>query len=82
MQSMPRYGYDKNFRKNGKAMSLLRYRHINVSLFLIIYILLINVCAISFKRSRDITLLRILEKTQLQHHLASYTRKKYSKVTS
>ena len=31
--------------------------------------------AVSFNRSRDITILRILGKTQLQHPLTSYTRK-------
>ena len=56
--------------------------HVNVSLFLIICILNKNFCAISFNRSRDITILRILGKTQLQHPSASYTHKKYIHVIS
>ena len=70
-------------RKNGKAKLLLRYRRVNVSLlFLKIYISLINVCGILFNRSRNITILRILGKTQLQHPPASYTRTNYINAIS
>ena len=44
-------------KKTGIVISLLRYIHVNVSLFLIIYILHINFCAILFNRSRDTTIL-------------------------
>ena len=45
---------------------LTPHMYVNVSLFfLIIYISLVNFCAVSFNRCRGVTILRILGKTQL-----------------
>ena len=52
--------------KNGIATPLLRRIPVNVTLlFLIMHILHAIFCAISFNRSRDITILRNLEKNTI-----------------
>ena len=76
------------------AISLMSDIHVNVSLlFLIIYILHIYFLTISFSRSCDNTILKILGKTQLQYtfeklypqklyqcHLLNILRIKYYKI--
>ena len=81
-----------NKGRNTKIIRILEKKDSNAStnihnayaslLFLMIYILHIIFCAILFSRSRDITILRTLEKTQLEHLSASYTHKNYANVIS
>ena len=67
MQQMPRYDYQKNFWKNRIAASPSKVCiHKLCQFFLYVCILCITFCAIPFTISRDMSIKRILEKTELQ----------------